>query len=861
MLFQFQKIKYGLLLVLLTTHLLCPGQSTLGKEFWVGFISSDKPDTLGLAGDRCFRLIATSERESTAVVSNPNTGWDTTFNVGANQSTIIAIPCEQVFCDQSNHIHNTGLYVTANDSISLWVYAYWPNHGFFNGHPGNYLHANTPEATLVLPVHALGNEYYIQTAPANSIDHSVFAVVATEDDTNVDITVSDETEDGPPAGTHFSVSLDAGQCYLLKTESVQGTPVTRNLTGTRVKARGGKRVAVFAGNECTRSFIDKWISYYTPPYVFLGGNRFEEQMPPTTRWGTRFVIVPTFMQDWDSIRVTSLYDKCLLRRNGTVIASINAGQTYTFHNVVDTLGEVIETSQPAMVSMAPLSKTVFAGSIKKSTRAWYYNIQRSMMPVVPMEQAVAKAVFRTVEGAEDDEFVHFVYIAAATVDVPHVRLDGRSIASTFRPVPGNPSFSFARMEIAAGKHNLSCEQGGFVAYVEGGRKTFYSNPDLLPWDIAAGYSFSVGSMTHDLSAQIIVNNQFSADNDNGFWFCREADPIFHLRAFFEVSHAEWDFGDGTAATGDTVTHHYEGTGDYTVTCEAYANIHGHDSLMRTLTTSVHIQEPIERDVWKTRCDSYYWHGTQCTESGVYPAMLKSLGGCDSLVNLHLTLLHSTYVDDAAVACETYLWRDSLYTESGTYQHFEGDNSVGCDSIAVLDLTIRHPIPFDILGHEQVAYATDIWPGVYRYYVMDSTLLDPGAVEWSCSNPDWVVTPVSDFSCTVFVRTSGQATLTATSAGCQSTASIDINATPFGVEEAYGDGVRLHPNPARDEVVVTGEGIRQVEIRNLLGQLVCSVENHDSESLPLSLEGLPKGVYLINIQLTNEIIISKKLIIN
>ena len=856
MLFLFRQIKYGLLFALLATHLLCPAQSTVGKEFWVGFISSTKPDSTFSYGDRCFRLIATSERESTAVVSNPNTGWDTTFNVGANQSTIITIPQEQVLCDQSNHIHNAGLCVTANDSISLWAYNDKPR---IVGNPPDQ-HPYYPEATLVLPVHALGSEYYIQTAPANSTDRSVFAVVATEDDTNVEITVTDETENGPPAGTHFSVSLDAGQCYLLKTESVQGTPVTRNLTGTRVKVRGGKRVAVFAGNECTRSFIDKWISYHYPPYVFIGGNRFEEQMPPTTRWGTRFVIVPTFMQDWDSIRVTALYDKCLVRRNGTVIANINTGQTYTFHNAVDTIGEVIETSQPAMVSMAPLSKRVYASTL--TTTGWYYNAQRSMMPVVPMEQAVAKAIFRTAEGSGDVEFIHFVYIAAATVDVPHVRLDGRIIASSFRPVPGNSSFSFARMEIAAGQHVLSCEQGGFVAYVEGGKKAFDSHPGLLPWDIINGYSFSVGSMMHDLSAQIIVNNQFSADNDNGFWFCREADPVFHLRAFFEVSHAEWDFGDGTAATGDTVTHHYEGTGDYTVTCEAYANIHGHDSLMRTLTTSVHIQEPIERDVWKTRCDSYYWHGTHCTESGVYPAMLKSLGGCDSLVNLHLTLLRSTFVDYAEVACEEYLWRDTLYTESGTYRHLEGANSVGCDSVAVLDLTIRHAVPFDILGHEQVAFATDIWPGVYRYYVTDSTRLDPGPVEWTCSNPDWVVTPVSDFSCMVFVRTSGQATLTATSSGCHSTATIVLNATPFGVGEGHGDEVELHPNPATGMVTITGEGIREVEINNLLGQRVTQKECPEGVNcLTIPLEGLPQGVYLLSVRLTDGKRCEKKLIVH
>ena len=135
------------------------------------------------------------------------------------------------------------------------------------------------------------------------------------------------------------------------------------------------------------------------------------------------------------------------------------------------------------------------------------------------------------------------------------------------------------------------------------------------------------------------------------------------------------------------------------------------------------------------------------------------------------------------------------------------------------------------------------------------------MEWSCSNPDWVLTPVSDYSCMVFVRTSGQATLTATSSGCHSTATIVLNATPFGVGEGHNNGVELHPNPAKDEVTVTGQGIREVEIHNLLGQRVTQTERPEGVNcLTISLEGLPQGIYLVNVQLIDNTTISKKLII-
>ena len=367
-------------------------------------------------------------------------------------------------------------------------------------------------------------------------------------------------------------------------------------------------------------------------------------------------------------------------------------------------------------------------------------------------------------------------------------------------------------------------------------------------------------MMHDLNTQIMVNGRFSRDYPQGMFFCEDDTPVFSLRTDFAVSRAEWDFGDGDTATGATVPHHFPGPGDYLVSCDVYTHGNGSDSLAASLHASVHIQRPVENDVWWTVCDGCYWNGMHCTASGDYTANLQTVGGCDSIVHLHLSLHRSDTAFYDVTACDSYLWRDSLYTRTGRYLHDEGSTALGCDSVAVLRLKIRHDPPFAVQGIEQVAYATDIWPGVYRYLAVDSTLLEGGAVSWECSNPDWVVTPLSDFSCQVFVRTPGQATLTATTNGCHSTASILLNATPFGVGEDHGDGVEVRPNPAKDEVVVTGKGIQQVEIHNLLGQRVVSVEGHSAESLTVSLEGLPEGVYLVSVQLGDGKRHEKKLVV-
>ena len=80
------------------------------------------------------------------------------------------------------------------------------------------------------------------------------------------------------------------------------------------------------------------------------------------------------------------------------------------------------------------------------------------------------------------------------------------------------------------------------------------------------------------------------------------------------------------------------------------------------------------------------------------------------------------------------------------------------------------------------------------------------------------------------------------------------------EEHDSNNVSLHPNPATGMVTLTGEGIREVEINNLLGQRVAGVEGHDAESLTLSLEGLPQGVYLVSVRLADGKRCEKKLVV-
>ena len=55
--------------------------------------------------------------------------------------------------------------------------------------------------------------------------------------------------------------------------------------------------------------------------------------------------------------------------------------------------------------------------------------------------------------------------------------------------------------------------------------------------------------------------------------------------------------------------------------------------------------------------------------------------------LNLTINSSTSSNQTHTDCDSYDWNGQTYTESGTYT-WSGTNSVGCDSVATLELTIN-----------------------------------------------------------------------------------------------------------------------------------------------------------------------------
>ena len=274
------------------------------------------------------------------------------------------------------------------------------------------------------------------------------------------------------------------------------------------------------------------------------------------------------------------------------------------------------------------------------------------------------------------------------------------------------------------------------------------------------------------------------------------------------------------------------------------NIHGCDSV---LILNLAIEETFNLEKSVETCNSYTWRGQTYSTSGTYSDEAPGPYGCDSTFVLHLTLDYDVVADTTARACEEFDWRGQTYYESGDYEYVS-QTSRGCDSIIRLNLTIDQFRELALQGPSSVYAATDLISGNFMYCVPDSLDIPYGGLVWSCSHPDWIITPSeSSYRCRLSVTNIGQGVLTAqTAEGCGALFTINIGAGWFDVDENGVSAASVFPNPARSEVTVQATVITHVRIFDAFGQVAYDSPFGGVDSIILNAGDLPQGVFVVEV---------------
>lgn len=216
----------------------------------------------------------------------------------------------------------------------------------------------------------------------------------------------------------------------------------------------------------------------------------------------------------------------------------------------------------------------------------------------------------------------------------------------------------------------------------------------------------------------------------------------------------------------------------------------------------------------TGCLSYTWtsNNQTYTSSGTYYDTLTSAGGCDSILQLNLTILNGGMSSDTVQTCGSYTWsvNNETYTLTGIYT--DTISSGACDSVVVLNLTILQEDSFTDSIATCSAYT---WPvdsqtytasGIYilsftkangcdSVYVLDLTIGGSTVTNISldtCGAYTWPLTGQT-------LTTSGTYSDTiSSSSGCDSVVVLDLN-----IELVNTDVVL---NAAQTGAVAQGTGV-------------------------------------------------------
>lgn len=681
------------------------GGSTQGKDFWLSYMHNgyyDRDNKLG----GTMQVILSSKRATSGTISNPRNNYTQNFSLQPNTPQTITIGNNYCYHDSNNYEtpSDKGIHIVANDTISV----YCANIAIYSF-----------DASFVLPTESLGSDYIIQCAQQSSMDDlsdqykvnnqtSAFLIVATEDNTTVNITPTVPLLSGNhPAGQTFTLQLNAGQTYHVRSHR---TGSNRDLSGTRVTANDCKKIAVFNGNTLTRL-----------PNSLDGTSGFEfvfEQAMPLRSWGKHFVVTQSMTRNRDIVKIVSSKNNNEIYKNGIRIATLNANASYEFFLTNTENSCYIEASEPCAVYLYNTSASDDGYSSS--------NGDPSMVWIAPAEQKINEVTFATFSGTGEAEIPrHYVNIIVDKDDVNNVYLDGTLInGNSFENVNGNPNYKFTRTQISHGSHRLVCNNG-FNAHIYG-------------FGTSRGYAYLAGSKAVDLSTQLTIDDLVVGDGDH-LDYCTDAAISFDVEVNYDDAQVTWNFGDGSAPShAFHAEHSFSEEGEYTITLTVEADdvCAGSSALTTSFTISIHNAYhevlPLETVCWpggdnpQVYNENGFW--IEYNGPGSYPSTINcepTEYGCEHTKTMTLIVMEpGTTTDFGTVKlCRDndpyYVWEvnGQTYTDSGP-QVYE-DNSGPCPQTYLINIEF-YDKPDDSI--------TTIPPRCSPYYweVTDETYSEPGS---------------------------------------------------------------------------------------------------------------------------------------
>ena len=525
---KFKPLIFNILILLLAISSFENGfaqQSTLGREFYVGFMDNNRRNT---QPDKAL-IIITANEKAAGIISTPKQSIP--FSLEAGQQLVQEFDGndEGLIHRESGEVNYRRLRITSSGDVAVHA---------VNGRE------YSSDGTVVLPVAALGKEYLVtahydvfgpgQEPGSNQNYESTLLVVAIENDTQIEITPSANTINTIPAGSTIRVTLNEGESYQIKAKG--------DLTGSRVKVVNSnlsdcKLIAVFGGNKTTSAGT-----------CGTSGDHMFQQAYPIETWGKSFIHIPLQGRtSGEIVKVLASQNGTTVRVNGQAVGTLNAGRFLKLEFGKDEIA-AIETSKPSTVAVVAKSAACNEFGIAPLGDPALFTLSPTNQRMKAITFSAGKLI-----GGFNQNIIHYVTIIVPKGTGNQTLLNGQIVAGGFTAVPG-VDFEYARVIINKGVNSLSNPEG-FLGYA-------YGSGSIESYGFAVGTS--LGKIQFETETKYdfqVVGEKIACLDQEGLWKIIPDDPKFSIFT--------WDFGDKSAAqSGQEVAHTYKEEGTFKVTVSA-----------------------------------------------------------------------------------------------------------------------------------------------------------------------------------------------------------------------------------------------------------------------------------------------------
>jgi len=474
-------------------------KSTEGTDFWFGFMENETYVGCGNYVD--ITITSVYECKYDIYIGKSKVPFDS-GTVSPDAPKRITFDWNQVEARGSEVIQEKAIHLVSDNPLNVFAM----NWGLA-----------TADAALIFPTESLGREYYTMcySPRVNWLPgwyNSEFMIVASEDNTTVEITPSKVTDKSKPANTTYSITLNKGELYQVQSVSLPDSSARGkgDLSGSYIKS--DKPVALYSGSKCTTVPGD---------HDDASGDHLYEQIPPLQTWGRKFIAVPLKSREKDTYRILAAEDNTTIHIGNKTPVLLNKGKYYDFM-LLKTEPSLIESDKPVLLAQYSNSQSV-DGLLGEG--------DPFMVIVSPVNQAREKVTFVAYETERIKEKI-FVNVVVKDDAVGKINLD--NVPVSFLPLVGT-GYSYAQIKIAKGNHTLvSTEPGkGFIAYVYGfGGCESYGYGVGYNLDIVLDLGSNIDANGKKLLVQCNLTEPLTLNAGNGFdnykWSTGETGPSIKI---------------------------------------------------------------------------------------------------------------------------------------------------------------------------------------------------------------------------------------------------------------------------------------------------------------------------------------------